>query len=134
MEEQAKLEERLNVLRIEFTVLVGDVKRLTDHEREDRPKHAKWYEEFSLRLIELGKMRLESSNGRLTALEGRPVIVQLTEKELRALFDDWGKAWAEALAGRLSLKLILSVAGTVSAVVTAVLIAAILAYFRFRGG
>lgn len=114
--------------------LESAVQRLTEHERDDRPKYERWHKEIIDQLVELGKLRLELSNGRLTALEGRPILVQLTEKEIKILFDEWGKAWSEALAGRLSLKLILSVAGTASAIVTAILIAAILAYFKFKTG
>lgn len=131
MEERRRVDD---AFMEKFFKLEAAVQRLTEHERDDRPKYERWHKEIIDQLVELGKLRLELSNGRLTALEGRPILVQLTEKEIKILFDEWGKAWSEALAGRLSLKLILSVAGTASAIVTAILIAAILAYFKFKIG
>src|SRR5436190_491419 len=87
-----------------FFKLEAAVQRLTEHEREDRPKYEERYKEFSGRLIELEKMRLELSNGRLTALENRPVTVQLTAKDINELFD----TRAEVHAGRLVFRILLS--------------------------
>jgi len=125
MEERRKADD---AFLEKFYKLLSDVDRLIDHERVDRLKYEKWYEDFSRQLIELGKMRLDLSNGRLTALENRPVVVQLTEKEIKAFFDQW----SELLAGKLSFKFILSVAGTLSVILTALAVAAIGAYFGFR--
>src|SRR6267143_4312668 len=94
MEERRKADD---AFLEKFYKLLSDVDRLIDHERVDRLKYEKWYEDFSRQLIELGKMRLDLSNGRLTALENRPVVVQLTEKEIKAFFDQW----SELLAGKL---------------------------------
>ena len=127
MEERRKADDEFMQ---RFYKLLSEVDRLIDHEKVDRLKYEKWYEDFSRQLIELGKMRLELSNGRLTALEARPIVVQLTEKEVKVFFDQW----SEVLAGKLSFKFILSVAGTLGVILTALAVAAIGAYFKFRGG
>jgi len=126
MEERRKADD---AFMEKFYKLLSDVDRLIDHERVDRLKYEKWYEDFSRQLIELGKMRLDLSNGRLTALENRPVVVQLTEKEIKAFFDQW----SELLAGKLSFKFILSVAGTLGIILTAIVTAGIIAYLKFNG-
>ena|SRR2546423_6536348 len=109
-----------------FFKLESAVQRLTEHEAIDRPKYEQWHGEIINRLIALDKLRLELSNGRLTTLESRPVVVQLTQKEIRAFFDEWG----EILAGRLSFKFILSMAGTIGAILSAIAIAVFLKYFK----
>ena|SRR5258708_2598977 len=111
-----------------FFKLEAAVQRLVEHERDDRPKYERWHKEASDVLTELGKMRLELSNGRLTSLESRPIIVQLTKDEIRELFDEWG----QVLAGRLSFKFVLSVAGALGVILTAILTAALITYFKLR--
>src|SRR5207249_950603 len=99
-----------------FFKLESAVQRLTEHEALDRPKYEGWHKEVIDRLIALDKLRLELSNGRLTQLESRPVVVQLTQKEIRDFFDEW----SEILADRLSFKFILSMAGAIGAIISAV--------------
>src|SRR6267143_2777703 len=125
MEERRKADD---AFMQKFYKLLSDVDRLIDHEKVDRLKYEKWYEDFSRQLIELGKLRLELSNGRLTALEARPIVVQLTEEEIEKLFNKWGNA----LAGRLSFRAILWVAGTVSLVITTALTAIFLTFFKLK--
>jgi len=116
----------------DFFELQSEVKRLKEHEANDSKKYERWHQEILDKLIELGKMRLDLSNGRLTALEKLPIVVQLGKEEIKVFFDEWGKTWGEALAGRLSLKLVLWVAGAVSVVITAILVAAFLTYFKLK--
>jgi hypothetical protein len=125
MEERRKADD---AFMEKFFKLESAVQRLTEHERDDRPKYERWHKETLDALAEMGKMRLELSNGRLTALETRPILVQLTEKEIKAFFDEWG----ETLAGRLSFRFILSVAGTLGVVLTAIVTAAIIAYIKLK--
>jgi hypothetical protein len=108
--------------------LESAVQRLTEHESLDRSRRDERYKNIIDRLIELEKMRLETANGRLRSLENRPVIVQLTEKEIKGFFDQWG----EILAGKLSFRFILSVAGALGVILTAIVTAAFIAYFKFR--
>src|SRR5258708_15830060 len=119
MEEQRKADDFME----KFYKLLSDVDRLIDHEKVDRLKYEKWYEDFSRQLIELGKMRLDLSNGRLTALENRPILVQVSEEQIKKLF--FGE-WAEILAGRLFIKLVLSLGGALGAIT-----AAAIAYFHY---
>lgn len=116
----------------DFFQIQSDVKRLTEHEANDSKKYERWHDEISKRLNDLEKLRPELSNGRLKDLEARPIIVQLTEKDIKVLFDEWGKTWGEAFAGRLSFRFLLSVAGALGAILTAIVIAAFLAYLKFR--
>ena len=125
MEERRKADD---AFMQKFYKLLSDVDRLIDHEKVDRLKYEKWYEDFSQQLIALGKMRLELSNGRLTALENRPILVQLTEKEIKAFFN----GWAEDFAGRTFFKLVLSVSGAL-AIILAILAAAVIAYLKLGG-
>jgi hypothetical protein len=118
----------------EFFQLQSDVKRLKEHEENDSKTYERWHQETIDRLFALEKLRPELSNGRLKDLEARPIIVQLTEKQIRALFDEWGKAWGEAFAGRLSFRFLLSVAGALGVILTAIVTAAILAYLKFSKG
>jgi hypothetical protein len=125
MEERRKADD---AFMEKFFKLESAVQRLTEHEKLDGPKYERWHQETSERLAELEKMRLELSNGRLTTLENRPVIVQLTKDEIRGLFDEWG----EILAGRLSFKFVLSVAGALGIILTAIITAAVIAYLKLK--
>jgi hypothetical protein len=111
-----------------FFRLQSDVQRLTEHEKLDKPRYEQWHKETSERLVELEKMRLETTNGRLRDLENRPIIVQLTKDEIKTLFNEWG----EILAGRLSFKFILSVAGALGVILTAIITAAFITYLKLR--
>jgi len=108
-----------------FYKLLSDVDRLIDHEKVDRKKYEEWYSDFSQQLVALGKLRLDLSNGRLTALESRPIIIQISEQRIKELFDER----AEVHAGRAFIRLVLWVAGALGLVVTS----ALLAYFKFKG-
>lgn len=125
MEERRKADD---AFMEKFFKLESAVQRLTEHEKLDAPKYERWHQETSDRLVELEKLRPETTNGRLRDLENRPIIVQLTEKEIRVLFDQWG----EILAGKLSFKFILSVAGTLGVILTAVVTAAFITYLRLK--
>jgi len=107
-----------------FYKLLSDVDRLIDHEKVDRKKYEEWYSDFSQQLVALGKLRLDLSNGRLTALESRPIIIQISEQRIKELFDER----AEVHAGRAFIRLVLWVAGALGLVVTS----ALLAYFKFK--
>lgn len=125
MEERRKADD---AFMEKFFKLESAVQRLTEHERDDRPRYEQWHKETSGRLVELEKMRLETANGRLRDLESRPIIVQLSKDEIRALFNEWG----EILAGKLSFRFILSVAGTLGVIFTAIVTAAIITYLKLR--
>lgn len=128
MEEKRNLGARDDFLE-KFFKLQSDVQRLTEHERIDRPRYEQWHKETTDRLIALEKLHLDTTNGRLKELENRPIIVQLTQKEIKAFFDEWG----EVLAGRLSFKFLLSVAGALGFILTAIAAAAFITYFKLRG-
>jgi hypothetical protein len=127
MEERRKSGARDDFLE-KFYKLEVAVDRLTEHESSDKPRYERWHSETSDRLIALEKMRLESIDGRLTALENRPIIIQLTKDEIKALFNEWG----EILAGRLSFKFILSVAGALGVILTAIITTAFITYLKLK--
>jgi hypothetical protein len=127
MEERRNTGARDDFLE-KFYKLEVAVERLTEHESLDKPRYEEWHKETSGRLIELEKMRLETVDGRLTTLENRPVIIQLTKDEIKELFNEWG----EVLAGRLSFKFILSVAGSLGVILTAIITAAFITYLKLK--
>jgi hypothetical protein len=127
MEERRNTGARDDFLEKFFKLEVA-VDRLTEHESLDKPRYEQWHKETSDRLIALEKMRLETVDGRLTILENRPVIIQLTKDEIKELFNEWG----EILAGRLSFRFILSVAGALGVILTAIITAAFVAYLKLK--
>lgn len=127
MEERRKPDEKFNDFLEKLFKLESAVQRLTEHEKLDRPKYDEWHKDVTDRLIELEKMHLEKSNGRLRELENRPIVVQLTAEEIKKLFNEW----IISFAGQLFFKLFLSVTGALGFII-AVAIAAIAAYFKFR--
>ncbi len=124
MEEQRKQDEKFHDFLEQFFKLSAAVDRLTEHEKLDRIKYEDWHKDIISRLIELEKMRLETTNGRLRDLENRPVIVQISESKIKELFDER----AEVHAGRTFFRLVLWVAGALGLVVTS----ALLAYFKLK--
>jgi hypothetical protein len=127
MEERRKSGARDDFLEKFYKMEVA-VDRLTEHEALDKPRYEQWHKETSDRLIALEKMRLETVDGRLTTLENRPIIIQLTKDEIKALFNEWG----EILAGRLSFKFILSVAGALGVILTAIITTAFITYLKLK--
>jgi hypothetical protein len=121
-------DEKFNDFLEKFFKLEVAVQRLTEHEALDREKYENWHKNISEQLIELGKMRLETANGRLRELENKPIVVQLSEGRIKELFGEWG----EILAGRLSFRFVLSVAGALGVILTAIITAALVAYFKFK--
>lgn len=107
--------------------LESAVQRLTEHERDDKPKYERWHQETLDRVAALERLRPETTNGRLKDLENRPIIVQLTEKDIKAFFNEW----AEVFAGRTFFKLVLSVSGALG-VILAIIAAAAIAYFKLN--
>lgn len=107
--------------------LESAVQRLTEHERDDKPRYERWHQETTARLAALEGLRPETTNGRLRDLEARPILVQLTEKEIKVFFNEW----AEVFAGRAFFKLFLSVSGALG-LILAILGAAIIAYFKLN--
>jgi hypothetical protein len=127
MEERRNTGARDDFLE-KFFRLQSDVQRLTEHEKLDKPRYEQWHKETSERLNALDRMRLETVDRRLTTLENRPIIIQLTKDEIKALFNEWG----EILAGRLSFKFILSVAGALGVILTAIITTAFITYLKLK--
>ena len=124
MEERRKQDGRRDDFLEKFFKLEVAVQRLTEHESIDRPKYEQWHKETSERLVELEKLHLERTNGRLRELENRPVIIQLSDARIKELFDER----AEVHAGRIFVKLLLSLGGALGLILTAFF----LTYFKLK--
>jgi hypothetical protein len=124
MEERRKQDGRRDEFLEKFFKLEVAVQRLTEHEALDRPKYEQWHKETSQRLLELERLHLERTNGRLRDLENRPVIIQLSDTRIKELFDER----AEVHAGRIFTKLLLSLGGTLGVILTAFF----LTYFKLK--
>jgi len=111
MEERRKADD---AFLEKFFKLQSDVQRLTEHQRLDKT----WQKEVFERLSELEKLRPEMTNGRLRELEGRPIIVQVSEVRIKELIDER----SEVHAGRAAIKVMwLMVATFVAGIAAAVL-------------
>jgi len=124
MEERRKQDGRRDDFLEKFFKMEVAVLRLTEHEALDKPKYEQWHKETSQRLLELEKLHLERTNGRLRDLEGRPVIIQLSDARIKELFDER----AEVHAGRIFTKLLLSLGGALGVILTAFF----LTYFKLK--
>jgi len=124
MEERRKQGGARDDFLEKFFKLEVAVQRLTEHEALDRPRYEGWHKETSERLIELEKLHLERTNGRLRELENRPVVIQLSDARIKELFDER----AEVHAGRIFVKLLLSLGGALGLILTAFF----LTYFKLK--
>lgn len=119
-------EERDKLMQDIFT-LQAEVKRLIEHERDDKPKYERWHKEILDHLKEIEKLIPTDLHKRLLALEARPIPVQVSAVEMKTLFDKSFDERMEVWVGRMAIRVAVAMILTFAAgIVTSVLV-----YFGF---